>query len=213
MELDQQLFPLNKKSTQKEPQTWGYELRRQGVAPSVLSTMQHAVDALHQATLRAKKSVACLMWITDRPIVEIEKVLTQFGGSFDGAAGPVRSVATRSCDLLPTVARVAELLHPGLDLAERQARLLTRLELGVPGSLVDLARLTGSRLTRGDYLRLYRAGLTSMEAIEDSSDEQLLQLLGANEEKLGQVRQATERHRREASEITSSFPILPPYEP
>ncbi|MGH2557852.1 MAG: hypothetical protein ACRDJH_02215 [Thermomicrobiales bacterium] len=107
VELDQVLCPLNWRSTQKVPQTWSSELRRQGVAPTVLSVMQRAVGDLHQVTLRAKKTVACLLWITDRLMVQIEEVLTQFGGRVDGAAGPVRSVATRTCDLLPTVVRCA----------------------------------------------------------------------------------------------------------
>jgi len=42
--------------------------------------------------------------------------MTQFGGALDGAAGPIRGTATRTCDVLPTMARLAELLHPELKL-------------------------------------------------------------------------------------------------
>ncbi len=124
VELDDMLFPINKRSTLKEPQTWAAEIQRQGVPHGILRAMQRFVREDNQATLRAKKAVACLLWITDRPLAEIEEILTQFGGKFDGAAGPVRGVRARTCDLLPTVARVAEVLHPGLNLSERVSRLL-----------------------------------------------------------------------------------------
>jgi hypothetical protein len=138
-ELDQVHFPINKKSTQKEPQAWSSELSRQ-----VLQQMGRLVADTHQATLRAKKAVACLLFVSGRPMNEVEAVLTQFGGASDGAAGPVRSVAARTCDLLGTAARVSEILHPELDLGERVWRLAIRLTLGVPASAVDLAREAGA---------------------------------------------------------------------
>jgi len=52
-ELDQVLFPLNKKSTQKEPQRWSNELRVQGVSGQLLNSLRNAVDDGHTATLRA----------------------------------------------------------------------------------------------------------------------------------------------------------------
>jgi hypothetical protein len=70
--------------------------------------------------MRAKKAVACLLWISGTPMSEIEEVLTRFGGRFDGAAGPMRSVRSRTADVLPTVAMVAQLLHSGLDLTQRR---------------------------------------------------------------------------------------------
>jgi helicase len=55
-ELDQVHFPMNKKSTQKEPQAWSSELSRQGGVPySVLQQMGRLVSDAHQATLRAKR--------------------------------------------------------------------------------------------------------------------------------------------------------------
>jgi hypothetical protein len=36
-------------------------------------------------------------------------------------------------------ARIAELLHPGIDLSERVGRFVLRLELGIPSEAVDLA--------------------------------------------------------------------------
>jgi helicase len=75
------------------------------------------------------------------PMAQIEASVTQFGGGFGGAAGPVRSVKSRTCDLLPTVGRIAEILTKDLALGNRVERLLTRLEIGVPSVAVDLANL------------------------------------------------------------------------
>jgi helicase len=215
MELDALFFPLNKKSTQKEPQKWRYELRKLAVPDSILRDLSRSVDTQHQGTLRAKKAVACMLWITEWPLERIEEVLTQFGGRFDGAAGAVRSVAARTCDLLPTVARVAELLHPTLDLSERSERLLTRLEIGVPPVAVDLAALLGNRLTRGDYQSLINSGLCTIEAIEKGSDEALLSCFTASrdgKEKISEIRRAALRFRKQESQKVPAAPTLPPYE-
>ncbi len=80
--------------------------------------------------------------------------MTRFSGGFDGAAGPIRSVTACTCDLLPMIARAGELLHPGLDLTERAARLLARLDLGILGAAVDIWRHAGRDLGRADYRRL-----------------------------------------------------------
>lgn len=214
-ELDDVIFPLNKKSTQKEPYAWPVELQRQGVLPSVISALARATTEQHQPTLRAKKAVACLLWMTDWPLSKIESVLTQFGGALGGAAGPIRSVTSRSCDLLPTVTRVAELIHPGLDLADRRERLLARLEVGVPASLTELATGVGTRLTRGEYHRLLKDGFSSIETIENNSDEALLACLGNGrlaKEKLAMIRQIVKAYREQQTFATSTVPVLPTYE-
>lgn len=78
------------------------------------------------------------MYITPKSLLEIEETLTQFGRN-DSAAGAILSVTSRVCDVLPTIAQVAELLHPTLNLADRVTRLLIRLNLGVPVQIIDLA--------------------------------------------------------------------------
>jgi helicase len=215
-ELDEVYFPLNKRSTRQEPTVWMGELVGQGIAAPVLSALRRSFTDGHQPTLRAKKAVACLLWVTDRPLADIEGIVTRFGGGFD-AAGAVRAVTTRSCDLLPTVARVAELLHPGLDLAERAARLVARLEAGVPSTAADLAILLGTRLTRGDYQRLAKCGLGSIAAVEAASDEALLTCLDDSRDKAQKVielRGAVTNFRlRESEGGALVSPILPSYEP
>lgn len=212
MELDHVLFPINKKGVNKEAQTWMSEIRRQHVPPGVLRALQRAVKDEVQAALRAKKAVSCLLWIADLPMSTIEDTLTRHGGKFDGASGPVLGVRARTGDLLPVVARVAEIIHPALDLGQRVTRILTRLEVGVPPAAVDLASHAGNRLSRGDYRRLLAIGMCEIEAIEKCSDEDLLQVLSGSAVKLTAVRNATKAYRELQNEQPLATPILPPYE-
>lgn len=209
-ELDELSFPLNRKSTQKEPQTWFNALSRQGIPASLLQTLRRFVSDQHMGTLRAKKAASCLFWVSVMPINQIEAALTQHGGAFDGAAGPVRSVAARTCDLLPAVARVATILHPELDLTERVPRLLVRLELGVVSGAVALARHAGARLSRGDYQELVKANLNTPEALEAVGDQALLPCVGDDPEKVRAIRDATAAIRAESS--TGPAVALPDYE-
>src|SRR5258706_3396494 len=148
--------------------------------------------------------------MTDKPLAEIETIMTQFGGGLDGAAGPIRSLRSRICDVLPTVASIAEILHPDLDLTERVRKLLIRLEFGIPTIAVDLAAQTGNALARGDYQKLIQAGLVSIEAIENGEDGTLLTCLNQSHEKVSLVREAVVKHREYVAN-PSSMPILPQY--
>ena len=211
-ELDQVLFPFNKRSTQKEPQVWPNELRRQGVPQRLLNSLRRAADDNHTPTLRAKKAVACLLFVSGKPMAEIEATITQFGGAFGGAAGPIRSVASRSSDLLPVAARVAEILHPTLDLGDRVGRLVVRLTYGVPGAVADLAREAGADLLRGDYCALAQAGLGEPSAVASIDDATLLAAVGGDLKKVVIVRTAAERVAiRRAEAIKVSTPILEAY--
>jgi helicase len=213
VEVDSLLFPLNRKSTEKEPQTWKNELRNQGVPFGVLSALEWNVTEKSQSTLRAKKAVACLLWVTDMPVANIEAILTQFGGSLDGAAGPIRSVTARTCDLLPIVARIAEILHPELNLSKRCKLLLVRLEVGVPSTIAELASATASRLTRGDYLNLLKANCATADAIEKASDDVLLKALQNSELKVAEVRRLAHNLSHQPADTPLSTPLLPPYQP
>jgi helicase len=212
VELDEVHLPINKKSTQKEPQLWPNELRRQGVSARIMSAFQRFVADSHQPTLRAKKAVACLMFISGRAMTEIEQILAQFGGGFGGVAGAVRGVGSRTCDILPTAARVAEILHPTLDLGDRVARLTVRLTMGIPGAAVDLAREAGSTLLRADYCRLAQAGLCEPTAIAAAVDTQILACVDGDREKLTSVREtATRVEARRLKLAADLVPILEAY--
>lgn len=210
-ELDEVFLPINKKSTQKEPSEWPSELRAQGVPSHVLAMLRQSASDQFQPTVRAKKAVACLLYVSGRQMAEIEGILTQFGGAFGGVAGPVRAVSGRTCDLLPTAIRVAEILNPGLDLSRRQIRLLTRLEIGLPGEAVDLALNAGRALARGDYLSLQAAGLLDISAIEQSDDAALLDCVQGDRSKLAAVRGGAAAFR-EMENQPPVTPILEPYQ-
>jgi len=158
--------------------------------------------------------VACILYVSSQKLSQIEAHLTQFGRAFDGAAGPIRSVAARTADLLPTTARVAELLHPHLNLEGRLARLVTRLTYGAPAVAADLARYAGGALLRGDYLRLAAAGLCEPESIESTDDAALLACVDGDRVRLSVIREAAEslKHHREQT-AEASTPTLPTYEP
>jgi replicative superfamily II helicase len=209
-ELDGVLFPMNKKSTEKEPQTWFRALASQGIPSSLQASLRRYVTDEHTGTMRAKKVSACLFWISPTPMADIERALTQHGGAFDGAAGPVRAVSARTCDLLPAAARVARFLHPDMPLADRVARLLIRLELGAPGGAVAVARYAGARLSRSDYLDLVKAGLVTPDAIDAAQDEAVLACVGGDADKLRVVREAATAIRNELNEKPP--PEFPEYE-
>ena len=67
VELDQVLFPLNKRSSVQEANSWTRELRQQNAAEAVLRMLYRAISEQHEAWARAKKAVACLLWMTERP--------------------------------------------------------------------------------------------------------------------------------------------------
>jgi hypothetical protein len=212
IEVDQVLFPINKKSTQKEPQFWPNELRGQGIPSGILVALQRGVADLLQATLRAKKAVACLLFVSGRPMNEIEGIMTQFGGAFGGAAGPIRSVSMRTCDLMPVAARIAEILHPTLNLGDRVSRLAVRLTHGVPAAAVDLAKQGGTDLLRGDYRRLAVARLCEPDHIESATDGQILACVDLDKKKLALVRDLAKRiAEQRAQTVKTSTPILDAY--
>lgn len=210
VELDQVLFPLNKRSTQKEPQTWMSEVRNQRVPTNIISAFNRSIQDQTDTTRRAKKTVACLLWITDKQLVEIENVLMQFDRA-DTAAGAIRGVSARVCDVLPTVAKITELLNPGLDLATRIERLLVRLEIGIPAGVVELGSIFGRIFNRGDYLCLLKNSITSKDSFEGAREDLLLQCLENDQDKLAAAKIRLEEYEREEKPMSGS-PILPTYE-
>lgn len=214
-ELDDVYLPMNRKSVKshhKEPQAWTSELIRQGLPSRVMAALQRGVREEHMPTLRAKKAVAALLFVSGRPMDQIEQSLLQFGGGGDGAAGAVRSVANRTCDVLPAAGRIAELVSPGLDLGDRIERLLIRLTHGVSSACVDLARECGAELSRGDYRALELAGYADPDAAAAATDSELSALL-ATPEQVTVVRDGAARavERRRALAALPS-PVLEAYE-
>jgi helicase len=195
VELDGVFFPINKISKHKEPQHWFGQLRAQGIPNAVLGSLQRNVSAVGQDTVRAKKAAACLYYVSGMGMEEIERAMSQFGGAFDGSAGPIRNATSRTCDVLPMIGRTAELLHAGLELEQRVARLVLRLDLGIQGPAVDLARFAERSLGRADYRRLCDARMTDRDTLAAADEGVLLPLLGGDRKKLEALRSALVRWR------------------
>lgn len=199
-ELDDVIFPLNKKSTRKEPLHWPTLLTRWAPVQLVRSLTFRVRDRF-TATLRAKRAAACLMWMSTQPRTAIERVVIQFGGA-RSAAGPMQAVASRTCDILPIVMRTAEILHPGTDLSQQTAELLVCLEIGLPKELARLALAGGRALNRGEYLQLLAAGIASAEAVRDADDQTIEKVLGSATQ-VAQLRRAVDAYlAREADRAT-----------
>lgn len=175
LELDRTIFPVHRKSN-KERDRWQRHLREQRLDPRLL----YAILDGDQATVRAKRTAAMLMWTQGTELRRIEASLLQHMRVAD-AAGAIRSVADRTRDLLPTIVRVAEIIANASDegLSDTSERLYVQLELGVPSALVPIARRVGTRLTRGGYLALAHAGLTTIESITRMDEAQLAMILGS----------------------------------
>ena len=136
----------------------------------------------------------------------------QHGGAFGGSAGPIRIVSSRAADLIGVAARVAEILHPQLDLSERVQKLAVRLTYGVPGTVVDLAREAGGNLTRGEYCALVEARLEVVAAIESASDADILRVLDQDDEKLSIVRKAAQSAaERKSKAAATPLPAIPQF--
>jgi helicase len=187
-ELDDVYFPLNKKSKRKEPAAWFGALQQHRVSHAVIEALRYNAELAHQPTLRAKKAAGCYLWMDGRAREEIERILMQFDRN-QAAAGPLSSIVNRMLDILPTVIRVAEVLHDA-DLSERESQLMLRLQIGLPVAMVPIATAMGTELSRAQYLALHAAGLTTAKRLKDADPERLLSILGRDEDLRQQVLEA-----------------------
>lgn len=210
VELDDTYLYVNSKGARKELSTWTAELYQQQVHAHVIAQVQHVDD--YAAAARAKRAAACLLWVSNLSMEQIETTLLKHGGRFNGSAGPVRSVSSRTNDLMPTVIAVAELLHPDADLSEHLVRITQRLEAGVSADLISIAQYVGNGLSRADYHALSKADLTSLALIEQAEDSRLLPLVSGNVEKIEVLREAVRAWRTERIQPDLQLPLIPTYE-
>jgi helicase len=173
VELDAVYLPVHRRSLQ-EQQRWPATIRKLGASPGLL-------NALHvgggEPLARAKRAAACLLYASDLPLANIEAELTQHMRD-RSVAGPLRQVAARTRDVIDTVARIVQ--TRGLAVAPEAlgGEISLRLELGLPQQLVELARILGPALTRGEYLSLLRAGLGTPSELERAGKEAVAALIG-----------------------------------
>ncbi|MFG1879306.1 DEAD/DEAH box helicase [Sphaerisporangium sp. NPDC049003] len=197
--------PVNTKGWQKEQTTYLGELQRHGIAGPVLAAMPG--QERKTAAERAKRAVACMMWMGGVPIGHIERQLMVHMPRKD-AAGVTRASADRTQSVVGTVIDIARCLHPEACLDDLARLLPVQLEFGIPAELVPLAQRAGAALDRTDYLRLASESLTDPAAILDADDDVLLPCLNGNRSKLRVLREAA-RTARDGDDSTDFVDLLP----
>lgn len=172
-ELDDVALRTQIKSHQEQAR-WPRLLSQFGVSQSLLQGLHVGGGS---SVRRAKRAAACLMLTSRQPFAELERALLQHTPE-RSAAGPIRAVASRTRDVIDTVANIC--LYYGKVLAEDIAidDLALQLELGIPQEAVVIATVAGAQLARADYLQLVDGGLTDWRTIADVSDDVLRERVG-----------------------------------
>ncbi|MGJ1419014.1 DEAD/DEAH box helicase [Sphingobacterium spiritivorum] len=207
-ELEQIYMPMNKKGQYREYQTWGNAVNTQGIAGNILNNYSKYSKDQIELTLKLKKTIACLLWITDKNANEIENILMQHHFN-KSAVGSIRSVVSRTCDLLPVVSSIVQILYPSVDISDSVSKLLVRLEMGVPSSIRDLAEKVKRTLNRGDYLELSKNGINSVDDFMEADEEKLVSIL--SKEKVEEAKYNIKQSIQMQSEIITISDI-PLYE-
>lgn len=205
-ELDEVYFPFAKKARLTEHQRWPQELVHQQVAPQVQNMLRIGGRDQLTGLERAKKAMACLLYASNTPLATLEQHLMQHLPASE-AAGPVRSVANRTRDLIPAVVRVFTFLHPLVDVGNVAERTMVRLELGVPVELVELGTALGAALTRAQYLALLEQGLTSPEQFEAADPVVLASHINVSETRAAELQVLL--RQRKAQQVADIGPLLP----
>jgi hypothetical protein len=178
----------------------------------VLNALHREIVEQGQPVMRAKRAATCLLWVAGRSLLQMEIDLSQFGGRSNGISGPIRQTTARTIDVLPLVGKVAALLHPGIDFSERVERLLIRMEVGVTGQVVELARHAMTLLTRKEYEMLTAANLASIDDLVAAEDAPVLAALAGRTAALVAVRRACKEALAIRERLAkANVPILPVY--
>jgi hypothetical protein len=205
-EMDEVPFPFNRRGRNTEHHRWPSELAYQQIAPNVQQLLAiGGADSLAGA-VRAKKAMACLLYASTTPLVQLEHHLTRHQ-ILDGVAGPVRATAARTRDMIPAVVRVFEFLHPGIAVGNIAERTMVRLELGIPAELAELGGILGAALTRAQYLTLLDHGVVTPDQFGLADTESLagwLTIAVSDARRLQKVVADTRRSEDEP------VPLLPP---
>lgn len=205
-ELDETRLTVNTKGVQKEITTFTGELWRQRAAPATIDALAQHAESRVVIAARAKKAIACLLWMTGMPSAQLERLVMQH--YFDRSAiGPIRAVASRTQDVIGAIIDIAAVIHPTADLTRLAELLPVQLELGIPAELAPLAG-AGADLVREHYLSLVGVGLATPELIDQADDDVLLKHVGGAKQHLRTLREAV-RTRLEAVAVPSLAEALP----
>ena len=116
---------------------------------------------------------------------------------------------TRHIRVLPIVASITEILKPEIKLTERIPKLLLRLELGVPSSIIELAKVLGRTLNRGEYLELLKREIMTTDQFSATDERILLEIFPSD--KVEEIRCKIEQNIQEQS-TKIELPEIPLYE-
>lgn len=205
-ELDATRLNVNVRGAQKEILTFATQLTRQTTAPLALHELRNTAPVV--AAARAKKAVACLLWMSGTPAGQLERIVMQHYFEKD-SIGPIRAVASRTQDVIGAIIDMATVIHPTADLAQLAELLPVQLELGVPAELAPLA-LAGADLTREHYLTLISAGLTAPELISEADDDTLLKYIGGSRSRLRTLREVVRKTVEDTALPTLDEALPPP---
>jgi hypothetical protein len=98
------------------------------------------------------------------PFADLESHLLQHVPD-SSAAGPIRQVAGRTRDVIDAVAHIAQFHGRRLPADWNSAATSVQLELGLPREMTEVGQRLGNLLSRGQYLSLMRAGITTVNAL------------------------------------------------
>lgn len=197
-ELNDIYLPVNAKAKNTELPRWPNLLAQQGVPWQLIQALQQTSRDVRQATSRAKRASAAVLWVSGMPMEQIEQYLNQHLFNRSGLAGAVRGVADRTRDLLPAVAAVIRAIDPNHAVDELVTRTVLRLELGIPAELVDLASVLNTPLTRPEWMRMHAAGLITIAAVEQHSVDDLTTVVGDRRAAEGVLQELGERPAEES---------------
>ena len=170
-----------RQSTIKESSRWHEALLPYGIPQEIIFSMENTSDKLI-ATARFKKAVSTIQWISGKDLASIESDLLQHCIVKD-AAGSIRSIASRTRDIIPATVQVAKIkLHnQKIDLSNTLDELLIKLELGISTSMVGIAKILGNQITRSDYMSLKNSDIVTLEKLSELDERKLSSILGSKE--------------------------------
>lgn len=205
-ELDNTRLTINHKGVQREIATFASGLARQGAAQTALLALRNTTAEVSAA--RAKKAVACLLWMNGTPSAQLERIVMQHWKDKD-SIGPIRAVASRTQDVVGVIIDMAMVIHPTADLGRLAELVPVQLELGIPADLVPLA-LAGADLTREHYLSLVSAGLKTPEQIDAADDDTIKGCIGNAPQRLRTLRTAVRKALEEKAAPSLDEALPPP---
>jgi ATP-dependent DNA helicase len=173
VELEPLYIPSNRRSRQ-EQQRWPMTLQQLGTAYTLVNALHVGGTNPFAAT---KRAVACLLFMSSRPLAEIERILLQHTRD-RAAAGNIRQVASRTRDVIDAVFQVAAFNGRTISEGLNTDDLGLRLELGLPAEVLPLAQILGAEINRGEYLSLLGAGVTEGGQVVDLGVEGLTRVIG-----------------------------------